>query len=85
LGSVVLGEVHREMLAVERAPAKRGVYELRLGPEPPREQDRYHCVQKRFHVSGKDSIPPDDTGLHYNCDHSQIASDSTWNFDDSAS
>ena len=67
-----------------RMPPHR-IHELRLGPEPPREQDRYHGVQKKFHVSGEDSIPPDDTGLHYNCDHSQIASDSTWNFDDSAS
>src|SRR2546426_272382 len=80
-----LGEMHREMLGVERAPAKRGVHELRLGPESPHEQDRCPGVQERFHVSRKDSIPPDHTGLHYNCDHSQSASDSTWTFGDSAS
>src|SRR2546426_12809664 len=66
-----LGEMHREMRGVERAPAKRGVHELRLGPEPPHEQHRCSGVQKVLHVSRKNSIPPDDTGLHYNCDRSQ--------------
>jgi len=71
LRPVVLGEMHREVRGVERAPAQRGIHELRLRPQAPHEQNRCPGAQERFHVSRKDSIPPDDTGLHYNCDRSQ--------------
>jgi hypothetical protein len=56
---------------------------LRLGAQPPHEQDRCPGVQERFHVSREDSIPPDDTGMPYNCDHSQSAPDPEWHFDGS--
>ena len=40
-----LGEMHREVRGVERAPAERGIHELRLRPQAPREQHRRPGVQ----------------------------------------
>ena len=45
LSEGALGEMHREVRGVERAPAERGIHELRLRPQAPREQHRRPGVQ----------------------------------------